>query len=735
MSEEKEHSCCCGGGEARSESVSAASAAQGDGNYICPMCPTIQQDDPGDCPICGMALEPTKVVVGTDPHAEKEIRDLSRRFWIGLFLTLPVFLIAMGKMIPGLAFSNRIPSDMSKWIELVFAIPVVLWVGGIFFKKGWSSIQNRHLNMFTLIMVGVGAAFAYSVAAVLVPGVFPESFRKGGEIGLYFEAACVITVLVILGQWLEARARMRTGAAIQGLMALSAKDAHRLVDGQEEDVCISEVRIGDLLRVRPGERVPIDGVMIEGASRVDESMITGEPVPVKRGTGDEVIGGTVNEAGAFTMRVERIAEETLLSQIVAMVAEAQRSRAPIQKVADTVAGYFVPAVLIISVVTFIAWAIWGPDPAMAYAVVNAVAVLIIACPCALGLATPMAIMVGMGRAAQSGILVKNAEILERIEKVDVLVTDKTGTLTAGRPSVVDTQTAVGVSSNDLIAIAAALEIRSEHPLARAIVSEAKTSDLAVPASEEFESVTGKGVSGIVEGKRVRVGNSEFIRSAGIVLPGNLEECETSWQGEAKSVVWIAADENVLGLISIADPIKETTRRALEDLHKRGVKVIMATGDHEATATAVGKELGLDEVHAGLTPEDKIELVRELRSQGFVVAMAGDGINDAPALAEADVGLAMGTGTDVAIESAGITLVKGDLRGIASAIALGKQVMRNIRQNLFFAFGYNSLGVPLAAGVLYPIVGWLLSPMVAGAAMSFSSVSVIANSLRLRKMKL
>ena len=703
--------------------------------YICPMCPEIEQDHPGDCPMCGMPLEPKTLAAGPDPHAEEEVRDLSRRFWIGLALTAPVFFIAMGKMIPGLRLGDWLSPDLSKWIELLFATPVVLWVGGIFFKKGWNSIRNRHLNMFTLIMIGVGAAFVYSVVAVLFPGFFPESFRKHGEIGLYFEAACVITVLVVLGQWLEARARGKTGEAIQSLMGLAAKDAHRLVDGKEEDIAIERVQRGDLLRVKPGERIPIDGVVVEGKSRVDESMITGEPVPVERGVGDEVIGATVNETGAFTMRAEKVGGETVLAQIIAMVAEAQRSRAPIQKLADTVAGIFVPTVIVISVITFLVWAIWGPAPAMAYAVVNAVAVLIIACPCALGLATPMSIMVGMGRAAQSGILIKNAEVLERVEKVEVLLTDKTGTLTAGRPSVVEVETAEGVSREALVATAAAVESSSEHPLARAIVEEAEAADLEIASADDFASTTGGGVSGRVDGKRVRVGKAEFLRSAGLSLPETLVTREARWQKEANTVAWVAADEEVLGLIAIADPIKETTRSALRELHERGVRVVMATGDHEATASAVGRELGLDEVHAGLSPEDKIELVRKLKSEGRVVAMAGDGINDAPALAEADVGIAMGTGTDVAIESAGITLVKGDLHGIANAINAGQKVMRNIRQNLLFAFGYNLLGVPIAAGILYPFLGILLSPMIAGAAMSFSSVSVIANSLRLRRMKL
>ncbi len=698
--------------------------------YTCPMHPEIEQNTPGDCPKCGMPLEPKTVAAGVDPHAEEEIRDLSRRFWIGLALAVPVLLIAMGKMFTSL----DIPS-WTKWIEFALTTPVVIWAGSVFFRKGWKSIQNRHLNMFTLIMIGVGAAYLYSAVAVLFPGLFPESFREHGEVGLYFEAAAVITVLVLLGQLLEARARGRTGEAIQALLGLAANEAHRIVDGVEEDVPVDQIHAGDLLRVKPGEKIPLDGTITEGKSHVDESMITGEPVPVERSEGDEVIGATVNQTGAFTMRAEKVGGDTLLSRIVQMVADAQRSRAPIQKLADKVAGYFVPAVLIIAVLTFVIWAMWGPALAMASAIVNCVAVLIIACPCALGLATPMSIMVGVGRAAQAGILIKNAEALERVEKVDVLITDKTGTLTAGRPSVTTVVPAEDVSEEDLLATTATLETSSEHPLARAIVQEVKQRQYSLPETQDFESHTGGGVSGQVAGHLVEVGKPGFIESRGVLLPDDLKSQGEILQAKAQTVVWVARDSEVIGLLGISDPIKESTPAAVKALHDQGIRLVMATGDNEATARAVGSELGIDEVHAGLSPEDKIALVKKLRGEGHIVAMAGDGINDAPALAEADVGVAMGTGTDVAIESASVTLVKGDLNGIANSISVGQKVMKNIRQNLLFAFGYNALGVPIAAGALYPFFDLLLNPMIAGAAMSFSSVSVIFNSLRLRHMKL
>jgi len=699
--------------------------------YTCPMHPEVIEDAPGDCPKCGMPLEPMDATAD-DAHAQEEIRSLSRKFWIGLILTVPVFLLAMGGMIPALGLAEIIPKSVSKWIELVLTTPVVFWAGGIFFIKGWRSIVNRSPNMFTLIMIGVGAAYLFSTAAVLFPEIFPASFRKDGEVGLYFEAAAVITVLVLLGQLREARARTQTGKAIQALMNLAAKTAHRLRDGEEEEVPINQLHAGDLLRVRPGEKVPIDGVITEGRSNVDESMITGEPVPISKGEGDSVIGATVNQTGSFIMKAEKVGGDTLLSQIVHMVSEAQRSRAPIQKMADKIAGYFVPAVLVIAVLTFAIWAIWGPAPAMAYGLVNAVAVLIIACPCALGLATPMSIMVGVGRAAEAGILIKNAEAIETAEKVDTLLTDKTGTLTAGKPNLTRKLAVEGYEIDDIIAKAAALEESSEHPLARAILDAAKDSGLAIPEAKDFQSITGGGVSGTIDGHFIRVGKKGFLEDEGIKFPESLETEATRLQSEAQTVVWVSSDDQAIGIIGISDPIKESSADAIKTLHKLGIRVIMATGDNIHTAEAVGKALGIDEVRAGLSPADKIQIVKDLKAQGAIVAMAGDGINDAPALAEAQVGVAMGTGTDVAIESAAITLVKGDLQGIAKAIGLSRAVMKNIRQNLFFAFAYNALGIPIAAGVLYPFFGMLLSPMIAGAAMSVSSLSVILNALRLKR---
>lgn len=702
--------------------------AQEKTTYVCPMHPEVEQNHPGDCPKCGMPLEP-KTVAG-EVEEDAEVRALSRKFWIALALTVPVFLLAMGHMIPGI--DSLVPKRNSKWIEFILTTPVVFWAGGMFFTRAWRSVVNRSLNMFTLIAVGVGAAYLFSVVAVLAPGLFPESFRQHGEVGLYFEAAAVITTLVLVGQMLEARARSRTGAAIQTLLGLAAKTAHRVRDGKEEDVPVDEIHKGDILRVRPGEKVPIDGVIAEGRSNLDESMITGEPVPVPKSEGDPVIGATVNQTGSFLMRAEKIGSETLLSQIVQMVAEAQRSRAPIQKLADSVSGWFVPVVIGVAIITLIVWAIFGPAPAMAYALVNSVAVLIIACPCALGLATPMSIMVGVGRAAQNGILVKNAEAIETTEKVTHLVADKTGTLTAGKPRVVD---AKGEDSEKMLQLAASLEQSSEHPLARAIVDAATEKGFEILDTKDFESTTAGGVTGRVDGKNVRVGKAAFLSEADISIPDDLRQTAESWQEQAKTVVWVAIDEVVAGILAISDPIKDSTSDAIATLHRLGLKIIMCTGDNRRTAEAVAKELGIDEVHAEVSPHDKIEVVRKLKAEGAVVAMAGDGINDAPALAEANVGIAMGTGTDVAIESAAVTLVKGDLLGIAKTIDVSRAVMRNIRQNLFFAFIYNALGVPIAAGVLYPVFGLLLSPMIAGAAMSFSSLSVVANALRLRHTKL
>jgi Cu+-exporting ATPase len=702
--------------------------------WTCPMHPEIKQDHPGDCPICGMALEPVSASL-EDEDDGAEARSLGRKFWISMGLTLPVLLLAFESMIPGMSLHGLLSPRVQGWLELLFATPVVAWAGGFLFARGWRSLVNRSLNMFTLIMLGVGAAYGYSLVAVVFPEIFPDSFRSHGEVGLYFEAAAVITTLVIVGQWLEARARSQTGAAIKSLLNLAAKTAHRIVDGKEEDVPVEHIHKGDLLRVRPGEKVPIDGTITEGKSTVDESMITGEPVPVEKAVGDGVIGATVNQTGSFVMRAEAVGSETMLAQIVDMVAQAQRSRAPIQKLADTVSGYFVPAVIITALLTFLAWAVWGPSPAFAYAVVNAVAVLIIACPCALGLATPMSIMVGVGKGAQNGILVKNAEALERAEKVTHLITDKTGTLTMGRPEVVDVKTAPGVEAAEILSLAAAVEVQSEHPLARAVVKKAEQDGAEVPAVTDFQSETAGGVQGKVGGEVVRVGKPLFLKSVGVFINSDLAKAAEELQARARTVIWVARGSDTLGIIAIADPIKETTPGAIKALHELGIKVIMCTGDNQATAEAVAKELGIDEVRAEVTPAQKQALVEELKRNGARVAMAGDGINDAPALAAADVGIAMGTGTDVAIESAGITLVKGDLRGIVGALELGRAVMHNIRQNLFFAFIYNAVGVPVAAGVLYPVVGLLLSPMIAGAAMAFSSVSVIANALRLRMLRL
>jgi len=701
--------------------------------YICPMHPEIEQDHPGECPKCGMTLEPK--TVGMDEEEQREILSLARKFWSALLLTIPVLFIAMGHAIPGVHIDSIIPKQIGKWIEFALATPVVLWAGGFFFTRAWRSIVNRSLNMFTLIAIGVGAAYFYSAAAVVVPGIFPDSFRRNGDIDLYFEAAAVITTLVLLGQLLEAKARSRTGRAIKALLGLAAKTAHQIRDGEEREISADEIQKGDVLRVRPGEKVPIDGVITEGASNIDESMITGEPMPGSKGPGDKVIGATINQTGSFLMRAERIGSETLLAQIVQMVAEAQRTRAPIQKLADTVSGYFVPAVVGIAVLTFIVWSVFGPAPAMTYALVNAVSVLIIACPCALGLATPMSIMVGVGRAAQVGVLIKNAEAIEITEKGTHLVIDKTGTLTAGKPEVVSCIVGSSGNERDLLQVAASLENQSEHPLARAIVTAANKEQIDLRETTEFESITGGGVTAKLDGKVVRVGKEKFLSDSGVAISNELKDKARVLQEKAQTTVWVAIDGEAFGVIGIADPIKETTREAVRELHAMKLKIIMCTGDNRRTAESVAHELHIDDFRAEVMPQEKIDVVNTLRSQGAIVAMAGDGINDAPALAAADVGIAMGTGTDVAIESAGITLVKGDLMGILKAMHISRAVMRNIRQNLFFAFIYNALGVPIAAGVLYPFFGILLSPMIAGAAMSFSSVSVIGNALRLRSTRL
>jgi len=701
--------------------------------YICPMHPEIIQAEPGDCPKCGMHLEPK--IWPAEGEDNKQVRILARRFWAGLVLTIPIFLLAIGEMIPTSGVKAFLPSKISRWLQFILATPVVLWAGNIFFVKAWKSILNRSLNMFTLIAMGVGAAYGFSAVAVIFADIFPESLKQHGSIGLYFEAAAVITVLVLMGQLLETKARSRTGQAIKALLGLTAKVAHRIREDKEEDVAIEKIQKGDLLRVRPGEKVPVDGVIIEGKSNIDESMISGEPIPVIKKAEDYVIGATINQTGSFTMRAEKVGSETMLSQIVRMVSDAQRSRAPIQKLADRVSGYFVPAVILCAIAAFIVWFAAGPNPALAYAIVSAVSVLIIACPCALGLATPMSVMVGVGRAAQAGILIKNAEAIEKAEKITHLLTDKTGTLTIGKPQVTGVFPANNYNEHTLLSIAASIEQNSEHPLARAIVDCAKMQEAKFSQVEDFMSVTGAGAKARIDGKEVLVGKQKFIESLGVSLTDELKNKADSLEEKASTVTWVAFNGQIAGIIGISDPIKKTTPDAIDKLHNMGIKVIMLTGDNKKTAEAVAKQLNIDNVYAALEPKGKREIVSKLKNEGFKVMVAGDGINDAPALAEASVGIAMGTGTDVAIESAGITLVKGDLNGIIKALYLSRNIMRNIRQNLFFAFIYNAICIPVAAGVLYPFFGLLLNPMIAGAAMSFSSVSVIGNSLRLRNLKL
>ena len=696
--------------------------------YTCPMHPQIEQDHAGNCPICGMTLEPKNVVPGSEDE-NQELRDMTRRFWIGAALSVPVFLLAMWHILP--SAPDWVQSDWSRWTQFILSTPVVLWCGWPFFQRGWQSIVNRSLNMFTLISIGVGAAFFYSAVVMLLPQVFPPSFAAHGKIGVYFEAAAIITVLVLLGQVLELRARSRTGSAIRALLDLAPNTARVVRNGEEQDVPLDQVRGGDHLRVRPGEKVLVDGRVIDGKTSIDESMITGEPMPVEKADGDRVTGGTVNQTGSVVIEAERVGSETVLSQIVEMVAQAQRSRAPIQGLADKVAGWFVPSVIAIAVITFILWAVFGPEPRFAYAIVNAVAVLIIACPCALGLATPMSVMVGVGRGAQAGVLIKKAEAIELMEKVRTLVVDKTGTLTEGKPAVTEVLTADGTNDDELLALAAAVEKNSEHPLARALVDGATKRGLKIPVVTDFESTTGGGVIGRVGDRRIVVGKPKFLHDQGMHEMHNFAKRAADLQAQGNGIVFVAIDGRAVGIIAVSDPIKQSTPEAIERLHKLGIKVIMLTGDNERTARAVAEKLGIDEIEAGVEPQHKNERVRQLRERGQVVAMAGDGINDAPALAAADVGIAMGTGTDVAMESAGITLLKGDLRGIEKAVRLSRAMMSNIRQNLFFAFIYNSLGIPIAAGVLYPFFGILLSPIIAGAAMSLSSVSVIANALRLR----
>jgi Cu+-exporting ATPase len=696
------------------------------------MHPEIERDAPGDCPICGMALEP-KTISATTAEDDSELTDMTRRLWIGAALTLPVFVLAMSHLIP-----NAPPwmsGEASRWTQFVLTTPVVLWAGWPFFVRGGRSLVTRNLNMFTLIAIGVGVAWAYSSVALFFPGLFPPAMAHEEKPGLYFEAAAMITVLVLVGQVLELRARRRTGSAIRSLLDLTPPTAHLFRDGEERDIPLAEVNTGDVVRVRPGEKIPVDGSLVEGRSTVNESMITGESLPAEKAPGDKVIGGTLNNTGSFIMTAERVGNETVLAQIVRMVSDAQRSRAPIQRLADKVAGYFVPAVLLAAVITFVAWISLGPEPRLAHAIINAVAVLIIACPCALGLATPMSIMVGVGRGAHAGVLVKNAGAIEAMEKVTTLVVDKTGTLTEGKPRLTKVVLAAGFSENELLAAAASVEQQSEHPLASAIVAAAGEKHLPLGKVDDFSSTTGGGVAATSDGINVVVGQPAFLRAHGIAELEDLEEQARVLQAGGETVIFVAIANRAGGIIAVADPVKSSSAEAIRELRRLGLKLVMLTGDNERTARAVAAKLGLDEVEAGVAPGDKQARVDAFRRAGAVVAMAGDGINDAPALAAADVGIAMGTGTDVAMESAGITLVKGNLQGIVHAIRLSRAVMRNIRQNLFFAFIYNALGIPIAAGLFYPFFGLLLSPVIAGAAMSLSSVSVIGNALRLQRVRL
>ena len=702
--------------------------------YTCPMHPQIRQYGPGSCPICGMALEP--LTVTAEAPENPELIDMTRRFWVGLVLALPVFLLEMGAHVSALDVHRWIAPTTVSWIEFALATPVVLWAGFPFFVRAWASVVHRSLNMFSLIALGTGTAYLYSVVATFAPGIFPLGFREmGGVVPVYFEAAAVITVLVLLGQVLELRAREQTGGAIRALLNLAPKTARRVNDnGIDDEVSLESVQIGDRLRVRPGDAIPVDGRVLEGTSAVDESMVTGESMPTTKTVGDTLIGGTVNGTGALVMQTDRVGSETMLSRIVAMVAEAQRSRAPIQRLADTVAGYFVPAVLAVAAIAFVVWSIWGPAPSLAYALIAAVSVIIIACPCALGLATPMSIGVGIGKGAGVGVLIKSAEALERMERVNTLVVDKTGTLTEGRPSVTSVLVAAGTSETEILPLAASLERSSEHPLAAAVVAAARTRGMTLSDTTNFVSLTGKGVTGTVSGRAVALGNQKLMDDLGIAF-GTLGTDAERLRADGSTALFVAVDAKAAAVIAVGDPIKATTIAALDALRADGIQIAMLTGDNATTARAVATKLGITDVHADVLPEDKLRIVRELKAKGRVVAMAGDGVNDAPALAEADVGIAMGTGTDVAIQSAGITLVKGDLAGIVRARSLSHKTMRNIRENLIFAFAYNIIGIPLAAGVLYPVFGLLLSPLIAALAMSFSSVSVIANALRLRGAKL
>jgi Cu+-exporting ATPase len=698
------------------------------------MHPQIRQDKPGNCPICGMALE--SVTMTAEDESNLELKNMTRRFWIGLFLTLPVFILEMGGHIPALGLDDLVPPRISTWIQFALSTPVVLWAGWPFFERAWASVVHRNLNMFSLIALGTGAAYFYSLFATFAPSLFPAGFRgMGGSVSVYFEAAAVIVVLVLMGQVLELRARAQTGGAIRALLQLAPKTA-RLIkkSGEDEELALDAIQVGDRLRVRPGDGVPVDGEVLEGQGAIDESMLTGEAMPVSKKSGDKLIGGTVNVTGALVMRADQVGADTMLAHIVTMVSEAQRSRAPIQRMADTVSGYFVPAVLGISALTFLAWAVWGPPPALTYALIAAVSVLIIACPCALGLATPMSIGVGIGKGAGAGILIKSAQALESMEKVDTLVVDKTGTLTEGKPKVTSIVLAAGLSETEILSLAASLERSSEHPLAAAIVTAAQGRHASIQEASDFVSVTGKGVTGKVTGKSVALGNEKLMADLNITL-NDLESQANALRSDGATALFLAIDGQPSGIIAIADPIKSTTQAALDILRKDGIRIIMLTGDNQITAEAVAQKLGIQEVQADVLPQDKNRIVKKLTNEGRIVAMAGDGINDAPALAEAAVGIAMGTGTEVAMQSAGMTLVKGDLAGIARAIILSRATMRNIRQNLVFAFAYNAIGIPIAAGVLYPTFGILLSPIIAALAMSLSSVSVIANALRLRNLKL
>jgi P-type Cu+ transporter len=716
------------------ERPAAADNASINSIFTCPMHPQIRQAGPGSCPICGMALEPLVVTAEAVPN--HELADMSRRFSVGLVLALPVFVLEMGGHIPRFGFHDLVPMQMSIWIQFVLTTPVVLWAGWPFFQRGWASLVSRHLNMFTLISLGTGTAYFYSLVATFAPEVFPAGFRGAdGTVAIYYEAAAVITVLVLLGQVLELRAREQTGGAIRALLSLAPKTALRLRDGgDDEEILVDQVAVGDRLRVRPGEGVPVDGVVLEGKSAVDEAMVTGESMPVAKEAGGKLVGGTVNGTGSLVMRADKVGSDTMLARIVAMVAEAQRSRAPIQRLADTVAGWFVPAVLAVAGLAFLGWAAWGPSPSLAYSVIAAVSVVIIACPCALGLATPMSVGVGVGKAAGAGVLVKSAEALERMERVDTLVVDKTGTLTEGKPSVTSVVVAPGMTVADLLGLAASLERASEHPLAAAIVAAAKAAGAVVTEASDFASITGKGVTGMVGGRSVALGNASLMAMSDVDM-GELAGKAEELRRDGATALFVGIDGKPAGVIAIADPIKPSTRAAVDALKADGIQVVMLTGDNRTTAEAVGRKLGIDDVRADVLPDDKHRIVARLKGDGKVVAMAGDGVNDAPALAEADVGIAMGTGTEIAIQSAGITLVKGDLSGIVRARTVSRMTMRNIRQNLVFAFLYNVLGIPIAAGALYPFLGVLLSPVVAALAMSLSSVSVIGNALRLRAARL